>query len=162
MSARTDTVVGSSLTASRCARAQSELIAFATMSDPAAMTRTFALSRQRRRRTNQHKPMMPMQDGTRYGAPLDEGLPGDKLERAPGTRRTRNGYATDTATQGAGARPSAPRLPHEHDEHSDTPPPPRDPIIQAEADLAEGQQDTDCRSEAGRVFDGQRRRRNCG
>jgi hypothetical protein len=160
MSARTDTVVGSSLTASRCARAQSELIRHDERSR--AMTRTFALSRQRRRRTNQHKPMMPMQDGSRYGAPLDEGPLGDELERAPGTRRTHNGYPADTATQGAGARPSAPRLPHEHDEHSDTPQPPRDPIIQAEQDLAEGQQDTDCRSEAGRVFEGQRRRRNCG
>jgi hypothetical protein len=108
------------------------------------------------------KPPIPVQEGLRYAAPVDESDRSDELERQPQTGRTPSGLPTDTATHSAGARPSAPRLPHEHDEHSDTPQAPRDPIVQAEADLAEGLQDTDCRGEAGRVFEGRRRRRNCG
>jgi hypothetical protein len=68
-------------------------------------------------------------------------------------RRRRTTLAGETAGPSAGARPAGPRLPHEHDENADTPRAPTAPIIQAEADLAEGRQDTDLRGRAREVFD---------
>jgi len=59
----------------------------------------------------------------------------------------------ESAAPDAGARPSAPRLPHEHDENADPPHAPRAPIVQAESDLIEGQQDTDLRGKAREAFD---------
>jgi hypothetical protein len=118
-----------------------------------AMTsRTFPLSRQRRRRIAP-KGLLPVQDGQRYAAPSDEDNLGDEIEREPAPARTPTAEPVDPATHGAGARPSGPRLPHEHDENTDPPLPPREPIIQAEADLIEGRQDTDLRGKAREVFD---------
>lgn len=60
-------------------------------------------------------------------------------------------------TKSSGARPpGAPRLPHEQDEHADAPHPPRKLIERAEADLAEGQVDTDLRGQAREAFDNAR------
>ena len=79
-------------------------------------SRTFALSRQRRRHS--------MQRRTAGAIPDNTGLP-----------------------------TPAPRLPHERDEHVDPPAPPREPIVQAERDLAEGKVDTDLRARAAEVFE---------
>jgi hypothetical protein len=116
-------------------------------------SRTFPLSRQRRRRIAP-KGVLPVQDGQRLAAPLneDDGL-GGEVEREPSPVRTPSGEPADPATHAAGARPSTPRLPHEHDENADPPQPPRAPIIQAENDLIEGRQDTDLRSKAREAFD---------
>lgn len=102
-------------------------------------SRTFPLSRQRRRRiVNKPPPLQSPQDL------------GDALEREPSARRSNAGLPTDTATHEAGARPSeAARLPHEHDEHADAPAAPRPVIEQAEADVEAGLEDTDCRGSAG-------------
>ena len=56
-------------------------------------------------------------------------------------------------SKSAGARPLAPRLPHEHDEHADRPQPPREVIRQAEADVVEGKVDTDLRGTVREAFD---------
>ena len=105
------------------------------MGDVHSMTsRTFPLSRQRRRRIAP-KGVVPVQDGQRHAAPAEDDDLGDEVERAPAPVRTPSGEPADPATHAAGARPPAPRLPHEHDEHADPPQPPRDPIVQAEADL---------------------------
>jgi len=47
-----------------------------------------------------------------------------------------------------GATPQGPRLPHERDQHRDTPDAPRPEMIQADADLRAGLEDTDCRNQA--------------
>lgn len=86
-----------------------------------------------------NKPPMP---------PGSEGLPADDAnssERRPAGRRTAGGTPVDPATLHSGARPEASRLPHEHDEHADKPQAPRPKIVQAEADLEAGLEDTDCR-----------------
>lgn len=103
-------------------------------------SRTFAYSRHRRRR------IVPLQDAFAVG-------PGEELERRPAGRRDAAGVPIDPATHAAGARPVEPRLPHEHDEYADTPAPPRQPIVQAQRDLASGQVDTDLRRKASEVFD---------
>ncbi|HVF64886.1 MAG TPA: hypothetical protein VNE58_12915 [Casimicrobiaceae bacterium] len=96
-------------------------------------SRTFPLSRQRRRRTATHA---------------------ETNERAPSPTRNEAGQPTDPATENAGARPEGGvRLPHEHDEHSDKPQQPQPAIVQAEADLNAGLQDTDRRGDAAGVFD---------
>ena len=99
-------------------------------------SRTFPLSRQRRRR------IVPKPD-----------MLGDAVEREPSPLRTLAGEPADPATHGAGARPAAPRLPHEHDENADAAQAPRDSMIQAEADLNAGRQDTDLRGKAREAFD---------
>ena len=120
-------------------------------------SRTFPLSRQRRRRTTK---LVPMQDGLRNAGPADpDSLQGTEDERRPARTRDAAGEPTDPATFGAGARPAAPRLPHEHDENADPPQEPREHIAQAEADLAAGRQDTDLRGKAREVFDRATRRR---
>jgi len=63
-------------------------------------------------------------------------------------RRRRMTTEAESPAPSAGARPAGPRLPHEHDENADTPRAPTAPIIQAEADLAEGREDTDLRGRA--------------
>lgn len=115
-------------------------------------SRTYPLSRQRRRRIAP-KVLRPVQDGQRHAAPADEDDLGHEIEREPAPVRTPSGEPADPATHGAGARPPAPRLPHERDENADPPQPPREPIIQAEADLIEGRQDTDLRSKAREAFE---------
>lgn len=109
-------------------------------------SRTFPLSRQRRRRIVPH--------GT--GSPPDETV---AVEREPAPAKTPTGEPADPATHSAGARPAAPRLPHEHDENADTPHAPRAPIVQAASDLSEGQQDTDLRGKAREAFDSANSRR---
>ena len=121
-------------------------------------SRTFPLSRQRRRRISP-KGVLPVQDGQRHAAPAEDDDLGDEVERTPAPLRTPSGEPADPATHSAGARPAAPRLPHEHDEHADPPLPPREPIIQAETDLIEGRQDTDLRSRVREVFENAPRRR---
>ena len=122
-------------------------------------SRTFPLSRQRRRRTAA-KPLVPVQDGLRHAAPAEvDALHATEQERRPARRRNAAGEPVDPATLEAGARPAAPRLPHEHDENADPPQPPRQPIIQAEHDLAEGQQDTDLRGKAREIIERATRRR---
>ena len=79
---------------------------------PTMPSRTFPLSRQRRRRT-------------------PPGTPSEGPE-----------------TPSSGARPPAPRLPHEHDEQADASQSPRGVIVQAATDLEEGQVDTDLRGKA--------------
>jgi hypothetical protein len=76
-------------------------------------------------------------------------------------RRTRNRQHARPGT-GAGAEPTIsltrattadePRLPHEIDESPGTPVAPDPKMRQAERDLATGQQDTDRRSEALKLF----------
>jgi hypothetical protein len=122
-------------------------------------SRTFALSRHRRRRTASRVPLVPSQDDLALAQPAGGDALGDELERAPAMTRDRAGRPVDPATHSAGARPPAPRLPHEHDEYADAPAPPRQPIIQAERDLAEGQVDTDLRGKAAEVFDRRAARR---
>jgi hypothetical protein len=118
-------------------------------------SRTFPLSRQRRRRTAS-KGILPIQDGQRHAAPADEDdRLGDEIEREPAP----SGEPAGSATHAAGARPPAPRLPHEHDENADPPQPPREPIIQAETDLIEGRVDTDLRSKAREAFENAKFRR---
>jgi hypothetical protein len=112
-------------------------------------SRTFPLSRQRRRRIVNKPPIVPTQDGLRQAGAPDEHSLGEELEREASPRRTRAGEPSDAATHGAGARPGVPRLPHEHDEHADPPSEPRPEIAQAEADLEAGLEDTDCRASAG-------------
>ena len=114
-------------------------------------SKTFPLSRQRRRRTAP-KPLVPVQEHGRLAAPARDS-PVDEVERAPLPVRDAGGEPLDPATHGAGARPSTPRLPHEHDENTDPPHAPRERIIQAETDLREGQQDTDLRGTAREKFD---------
>jgi hypothetical protein len=106
-------------------------------------SRTFPLSRQRRRRT---KPIVPVEDGQRLAAPIDEELLGDRTGRGGRDSEGEHGPRS-------GALPPTARLPHDHDEHTDAPHAPRRPIIQAEKDLADGLQDTDRRQDAARVFD---------
>ena len=106
-------------------------------------SRTFPLSRQRRRRAVA-KNLVPVQDGGRLAAPRGSDPMGHRDERPDAERR---------AGPESGAAPPAARLPHEHDEHTDVPHPPRRPIIQAEQDLNDGLRDTDRRSDAARVFD---------
>lgn len=122
-------------------------------------SRTFPLSRQRRRRIGP-KTLVPVQDGQRYAASAEADDLRDEIEREPAPVRTPSGKPADPATRGAGARPAAPRLPHEHDENTDPPQTPREPILQAEADLTEGRQDTDLRGKAREVFDNATQRRN--
>ena len=105
--------------------------------------------------------MAPVQDVQRHAIPAGGALDG-ALERNPATARTPAGEPSDLATLNAGARPDAPRLPHEHDENADSPHAPRKPIQQAETDLIEGRQDTDLRSKAGEVFDNATSRRGRG
>lgn len=120
-------------------------------------SRTFPLSRQRRRRVVRTD--VPVQDDPGHAAAnKHEGL-GEAIEREPAPVRTRSGEPADPATQVAGARPAAPRLPHEHDENADPPQPPRQPIIQAEADLIEGRQDTDLRGKAREIIENASSRR---
>ena len=80
-------------------------------------------------------------------------MAGNELERLPSGERDAAGQPVDPATHSAGARPSALRLPHEHDEYADAPSAPRAPIVQAERDLASGKTDTDLRAAAREVFD---------
>ena len=75
------------------------------------------------------------------------------LSRQRRRRMPQNATSEGPETQSAGARPPSPRLPHEHDEHADAPQQPRDVIVRAEADVAEGQVDTDLRGQARAVFD---------
>jgi hypothetical protein len=117
-------------------------------------SRTFAYSRHRRRRIV--PPPAPADAGgdAAAGAPgVGPGRPARELERLPSGERDAAGRPTDPATHEAGARPPAPRLPHEHDEYADTPSPPRAPIVQAERDLASGKTDTDLRGVTREVFD---------
>ena len=86
--------------------------------------------------------MVPVEDGQRLAAPAGE----DPLA---GSGPVSEGPSGELS----GAQPPAARLPHEHDEHTDTPHAPRRPIIQAEKDLSDGLQDTDRRADAARVFD---------
>jgi hypothetical protein len=116
-------------------------------------SRTFALSRHRRRRTHAQPPLAPSQVDPAFAPPDAAEALGDDLERDPATTRDDAGVPVDPATHSAGARPPAARLPHEHDEYADAPAAPRQPIIQAERDLAEGQVDTDLRGAAAGVFD---------
>src|SRR5262249_17291078 len=53
---------------------------------------------------------------------------------------------------------SAPKLPHERDESVATPTRPARRIVQAERDLAQGRQDTDCYNDARRAFERARKR----
>ena len=79
----------------------------------------------------------------------------------PLSRQRRRRTSSESPAPSAGARPAGPRLPHEHDENADTPRAPTAPIIQAEADLREGQQDTDLRGSARETIEkanGSRRR----
>jgi hypothetical protein len=99
-------------------------------------SRTFPLSRQRRRRIV--KPLVPTQDALSQAGAPDEHPLGDELERS----------ATGDAVQSAGARPAAPRLPHEHDEYADPPMAPQPVIQQAKDDLDAGLEDTDVRNRA--------------
>jgi hypothetical protein len=116
-------------------------------------SRTFPLSRQRRRRIVSKPPLVPVQDGERLAAPAVERDLGDELERQPSPQRTAAGEPVDDATRDAGARPAAARLPHEHDEYADAPQRPRPVMAQAQADIAAGLEDTDCRNAAaGRAF----------
>lgn len=115
-------------------------------------SRTFALSRQRRRRTQARPPLVPAQDMA-LAQPANAHELGDEQERAPSMQRDEAGRPVDPATHEAGARPPAPRLPHEHDEYADRPGAPRAPIVQAERDLADGQVDTDLRGQAAQNFD---------
>jgi hypothetical protein len=113
-------------------------------------SRTFPLSRQRRRRTIGRPPQVPTQDGLRNAGSPDEQELGGELEREAAPRRNAAGDPSDPATHGAGARPpGAPRLPHEHDEYADPPSGPRPVIAQAAEDLEAGLEDTDCRGSAG-------------
>jgi hypothetical protein len=118
-------------------------------------SRTFAYSRHRRRRIV--APPAPADAGgdAAAGAAGDDGTgrPAQALERVPSGERDAAGKPVDPATHEAGARPPAPRLPHEHDEYADTPSPPRAPIVQAERDLASGRTDTDLRGVTREVFD---------
>jgi hypothetical protein len=59
---------------------------------------------------------------------------------------------------GTSRRPSAPKLPHERDESVATPAGPAKRIVQAERDLAQGKQDTDCYNAASKAFGRTRRR----
>jgi hypothetical protein len=123
-------------------------------------SRTFPLSRQRRRRIL--KPhLMPTQEDLRNAAPSEPDPLGDPEERS---RRehgvTPGGDPIDPATHSAGARPAAARLPHEHDEYTDPPQPPRPVIRQAGADLEAGLEDTDLRGSASRIIGEHAKRRD--
>ncbi len=122
-------------------------------------SRTFAYSRHRRRRIV--PPPAATNPGSNGAVPPSgdaPARPAGQLERFPSGERDAAGQPTDPATHEAGARPPAPRLPHEHDEYADTPSPPRSPIVQAERDLASGKTDTDLRGMAREVFDRAMRR----
>lgn len=124
-------------------------------------SRTFPLSRQRRRRIVNKPPLVPTQDGQALAEPGGPSL-GQENERHPSTERNDAGEPVDPATLGAGARPPAPRLPHEHDEYADPPHAPRPVIRQAEADLEAGLEDTDCRGNAAaNVFGDRGKKPNC-
>jgi hypothetical protein len=124
-------------------------------------SRTFPLSRQRRRRIV-NRPLQPTQDGQGYAAPADAQPLGNEVEREPADQRDAAGRPVDDATHEAGARPAAARLPHEHDEYADSPHEPRAVMQQAEADLDAGLQDTDCRNAAAAtVFGDRNKNRNC-
>lgn len=57
------------------------------------------------------------------------------------------------APEGDQTRETVPRLPHEKDESTDAAPLQRRGIMRrAAADIAEGQEDTDCRADATKVF----------
>lgn len=120
-------------------------------------SRTYPLSRQRRRPGGQ--PLVPVDGGEKLAAENPDDVGEVAAEREPARTRTLAGEPADPATLGAGARPAAPRLPHERDENADTPQPPRAPILQAEADILDGQQDTDLRSQAADNFRNAGRRR---
>ena len=124
-------------------------------------SRTFPLSRQRRRRINK-PPLVPAQDGQVLAEPAGGPSLGQESEREPSTERNAAGEPRDLATRAAGARPSAPRLPHEHDEYADSPHAPRPVMRQAESDLEAGLEDTDCRGNAAaQLFPDRRKNRNC-
>ncbi|MCC7060911.1 MAG: hypothetical protein IT508_11845 [Burkholderiaceae bacterium] len=125
-------------------------------------SRTFPLSRQRRRRINK-PPLVPTQDGQRYAEPATAGGElGDALERQPGRERDAAGQPLDEATHRAGARPAGPRLPHERDLNADKPQPPRPVMRQANEDIEAGLEDTDCRGNAAaQVFPDRGKNRNC-
>lgn len=106
-------------------------------------SRTFPLSRQRRRPAVS-KNLVPVQDGGRLAAPRSSDPMGHRDERPDAERHS---------GPESGASPPAARLPHENDEHTDVPHAPRRPIIQAEEDLNNGLRDTDRRGDAARVFD---------
>jgi len=59
-----------------------------------------------------------------------------------------NAAAEGPETRSSGARPTEPRLPHEHDQQADAAQRPREVMVQAASDLQEGQVDTDLRGEA--------------
>lgn len=122
-------------------------------------SRTFALSRQRRRRTHQRLPLVPASDALAFGQEGDTAALGDEQERRPSMQRDEAGHPVDPATHEAGVRPAAPRLPHEHDQHADAPGAPRETMVQAQRDLASGKVDTDLRGKAAEVFDRAPRRR---
>jgi hypothetical protein len=112
-------------------------------------SRTFPLSRQRRRRIANKPPLVPTEDGQVHATTPDEHDLGHELEREPAPMRTDSGEPADVATHRAGARPpGAPRLPHEHDEYADPPSEPRPVITQAQKDVEAGLEDTDCRNNA--------------
>ena len=96
-------------------------------------SRTFALSRQRRRRTHTRPPIVPTQDGLAFGQEAAPDALGDEQERQPSMQRDEAGDPVDPATHEAGARPAAPRLPHEHDEHADAPGAPRETMVQGDS-----------------------------
>ncbi|GIK86436.1 MAG: hypothetical protein BroJett026_19170 [Betaproteobacteria bacterium] len=107
-------------------------------------SRTFALSRHRRRRTREPRASdaATPADGEPFACALEH--------QAAGPRRD---DAAPADVDAPGIRPDAPPLPHERDEHADTPAPPRAPIVQAQRDLAEGRVDTDLRRKASEVFE---------
>ncbi len=107
-------------------------------------SRTFALSRHRRRRTRE--PRVPEAATPADGEPFAGALEHD----GPGAQGR---DAAPADVDAPGMRPDAPPLPHEHDEHADAPAPPRAPIVQAQRDLAEGRVDTDLRRKASEVFE---------
>ncbi|HVE51618.1 MAG TPA: hypothetical protein VNG69_18590 [Casimicrobiaceae bacterium] len=109
-------------------------------------SRTFPLSRQRRRRIVNKPPPVPFDDTLSQSPSTDDHELGDELEH-------RSDDASDESTEQGGARPAAARLPHEHDEYTDPPAPTRDVIEQGHSDIASGQQDTDLRNRAAHIID---------
>jgi len=82
--------------------------------------------------------------------PIDPPMPRLKPPRTP---RPDSPLRIDPVKKAArhvdeGATPEGPRLPHERDLHRDRPGAPRPEMVQADADLRAGLEDTDCRSQA--------------
>ena len=74
------------------------------------------------------------------------------LSRQRRRRMPPNGTGEGPETPSSGARPTEPRLPHEHDQQADPAQRPREVMKQAATDLEEGQVDTDLRGKARETF----------